>query len=81
MIFENPTPITGQTFCEDLERAVANADVVQENGPERLAVKQEIWKAIDEHRVVRETLGAIKRAGADIIITYWAPELAQWVRD
>lgn len=32
--------------------------------------------AIDEHRVVRETLGAIKRAGADLIFTYFAMELA-----
>ncbi|MEN4750257.1 porphobilinogen synthase [Pseudomonas sp. Ps21-P2] len=32
--------------------------------------------AIDEHRVVRETLGAIKRAGADLIFTYFAMDLA-----
>ena len=32
--------------------------------------------AIDERRVVRETLGAIKRAGADIILTYFAMDLA-----
>ena len=28
--------------------------------------------AIDEHRVVRETLGAFKRAGADLILSYFA---------
>ncbi|MFZ4831736.1 porphobilinogen synthase [Rouxiella sp. Mn2063] len=33
--------------------------------------------AIDEHKVVRETLGAIKRAGADIILTYFAMDIAQ----
>ena len=32
--------------------------------------------AIDEHRVVCETLGAIKRAGADLIFTYFAMDLA-----
>jgi porphobilinogen synthase len=32
--------------------------------------------AIDEARVVRESLGAIKRAGADLIFTYFAMELA-----
>ena len=32
--------------------------------------------AIDEQRVVRETLGAIKRAGADLIFTYFAMDLA-----
>ncbi|AZF20715.1 Porphobilinogen synthase [Pseudomonas sp. R4-39-08] len=32
--------------------------------------------AIDEARVVRETLGSIKRAGADLIFTYFAMDLA-----
>lgn len=32
---------------------------------------------IDEERVVRETLGAIRRAGADVILTYFALELAR----
>jgi len=34
--------------------------------------------AIDEHRVVRETLGAFKRAGADLIISYFAKDIAQY---
>jgi len=33
--------------------------------------------AIDERRVVRETLGAIKRAGADLIFSYFALDLAE----
>jgi porphobilinogen synthase len=33
--------------------------------------------AIDEHRVVRETLGSIKRAGADLILTYFAMDVAR----
>jgi porphobilinogen synthase len=32
--------------------------------------------AIDEKRAVRETLGAIKRAGADLILTYFAMDIA-----
>ena len=32
---------------------------------------------IDESRIVRETLTAIHRAGAGIIITYWAKDIAQ----
>ena len=32
--------------------------------------------AIDEARVVRESLGSIKRAGADMILTYFAMDLA-----
>ena len=31
---------------------------------------------IDEDLVIRETITAIKRAGADLIITYFAKELA-----
>lgn len=33
--------------------------------------------AIDEARVVRESLGAIKRAGADMILTYFAMDIAR----
>ena len=33
--------------------------------------------AIDERRVVRETLGSIKRAGADLIMTYFAMDIAR----
>jgi porphobilinogen synthase len=31
--------------------------------------------AIDEARVVRETLGAFKRAGADLILSYFARDV------
>jgi len=33
--------------------------------------------AIDEAKVVRESLGAIKRAGADLILTYFATDIAE----
>jgi len=35
---------------------------------------------LDERAVVLETLTAIRRAGADIVITYHAKEAAQWLR-
>jgi porphobilinogen synthase len=35
---------------------------------------------IDEQRVVMESLTAIKRAGADLIITYHAKDVARWLR-
>ena len=35
---------------------------------------------IDERRVVLETLTGFKRAGADMIITYHAPDVARWLR-
>jgi porphobilinogen synthase len=33
--------------------------------------------AIDEHRAVRETMASIKRAGADLILTYFAMDIAR----
>src|SRR2546422_2334652 len=36
---------------------------------------------VDERAAVLEIMTALKRAGADVIITYWAPELAKWVRE
>lgn len=41
------------------------------------AAAQAGW--LDERRVVEETLLAIRRAGADMIITYYAPEMALWL--
>ncbi len=34
---------------------------------------------IEERRVVEESLIAIRRAGADMIITYFAPQMARWL--
>lgn len=42
------------------------------------AAAQNGW--IDEQRVVMEVLTGIRRAGADMIITYFAPEVAQWLK-
>lgn len=33
------------------------------------------------HQLVLEVLTSIKRAGADLIITYWAKEAAKWLKD
>lgn len=41
------------------------------------AAAQRGW--IDERAVVLESLTAIKRAGAGIILTYWAKDVAQWM--
>ncbi|MDQ2722152.1 MAG: porphobilinogen synthase [Actinomycetota bacterium] len=35
---------------------------------------------IDRDRTIVETLTSIRRAGADIVLTYWATEVAGWVR-
>lgn len=36
---------------------------------------------LEEQRVVAESLTAIRRAGADLIVTYYAKEAARWMRD
>jgi porphobilinogen synthase len=34
---------------------------------------------IDRQTVALETLTSIRRAGADIVLTYWAAEVAGWI--
>jgi porphobilinogen synthase len=34
---------------------------------------------MDERQAAAESLTAIKRAGADFVVTYWAKELAAWL--
>ncbi len=43
------------------------------------AAAQNGW--IDERRIVMEVLTGIRRAGADMIITYFAPEVAGWLKE
>jgi ketoreductase RED1 len=49
-------------FEPDLERAVAGADVVQENGPERIEWKQQLWarieKAVPRHALLLSSSSA-----------------------
>lgn len=42
------------------------------------AAAQKGW--IDERRVALEILTSIKRAGADMILTYFAPDVAKWLK-
>jgi len=43
------------------------------------AAGQKGW--IDEKAVMLEALTGIKRAGADLILTYFAREAAEWLRN
>jgi len=43
------------------------------------AAAQNGW--IDERSVVLEMMTGIKRAGADIILTYFAKDVARWIRE
>ena len=45
-------------------------------------VKAAVEKGVfDERAAVLEIMTALKRAGADIIVTYWTRELAKWLRE
>src|SRR2546430_5271747 len=45
-------------------------------------VKSAVEKGfLDERAAVLEIMTALKRSGANIIITYWASELAKWLRE
>jgi porphobilinogen synthase len=45
-------------------------------------VKAAVEKGIfDERAAVLEIMTALKRAGVDMIVTYWARELAKWLRE
>jgi porphobilinogen synthase len=45
-------------------------------------VKSAVEKGLlNEREAVLEIMTALKRAGADIIVTYWARELARWLRE
>jgi porphobilinogen synthase len=45
-------------------------------------VKAAVAKGVfDERTAVLEIMTALKRAGADIIVTYWVRELAKWLRE
>ena len=43
------------------------------------AAAQNGW--IDERRTVLEILTSIRRAGADLILTYHAKDAAEWLRE
>ena len=42
------------------------------------AAAQNGW--IDERQTVLESMTAFKRAGADLILTYWARDIVNWLK-
>lgn len=62
---------------EKFDRPVAAYNVSGEYSMIKAAVANG-W--LDEKRVIMETLTGIKRAGADLIITYFSPDVARWLK-
>jgi porphobilinogen synthase len=67
-----------KTVRETINRPVAVYNVSGEYAMVKAAA-QKGW--IDEKRIVLETLTGMKRAGADIIITYHAIDAAKWLQE
>ena len=61
---------------DSIDHPVATYNVSGEYSMVKAAAQQG-W--IDEKRIVLETLTSMKRAGADIIITYHAMDAARWL--
>jgi porphobilinogen synthase len=59
------------------ERTLLPLAVYQVSGEYAMIKFAAAAEAINEHAVVRETLGAFKRAGADLIMTYFARDIAR----
>ena len=69
----------------DVLRAVADASPVpvaayQVSGEYAMIEAAAANGWLDRDRMVMETLTGIRRAGADIVLTYWAAEVAGWLR-
>jgi porphobilinogen synthase len=61
---------------EAVDRPVAAYNVSGEYAMVKAAAARG-W--VDEERIVKETLTAIRRAGADVILTYHSKDFARWV--
>ena len=62
---------------ERFEKPTAVYNVSGEYAMVKAAVEKGL---LEERPAVLEIMTALKRAGADIIVTYWARELAKWLR-
>jgi porphobilinogen synthase len=63
---------------ERFDRPVAAYNVSGEYAMVKAAAERG-W--VDEERIVKEALTAIRRAGADVILTYHAKDFARWTRE
>jgi porphobilinogen synthase len=64
-------------LCQIKQRSLVPLAAYQVSGEYAMIKFAAAAGAIDEHRVVRETLGSLKRAGADLILTYFAMDIAR----
>ncbi|TDQ05608.1 porphobilinogen synthase [Labedaea rhizosphaerae] len=70
----------------DVLRAVADASdvpvaVYQVSGEYAMVEAAAANGWLDRRRTIMETLTSLRRAGADVVLTYWAVEAAGWLRE
>ncbi|SPJ32822.1 porphobilinogen synthase [Kushneria phyllosphaerae] len=80
----SPRYCIGRAFFRSVRQCLSLVDNLSRplKCPQRCNLRQEVKFAaaqgvIDESAVVRETLGSMRRAGADLIMTYFAPQLLE----
>lgn len=65
---------------ETADRVLVPVSVYQVSGEYAMLVHAARAGALDYKRAVLEALGAFKRAGARLIISYFAPQVLEWMR-
>ena len=72
-------------FLDLLSRTAENSDIpvwaYQVSGEYSMIEAAAANGWIDRRRAVEESVTSIRRAGADAVLTYWAVELARWLRE
>ncbi len=80
MLMVKPAMAYLDVLRETADRAPVPVAAYQVSGEYAMisAAAEKGW--IDRDRTILETLTSIRRAGADIVLTYWATEVAGWVQ-
>jgi len=64
-------------YCRAKRNSICRWRRIMSSGEYSMIKAAASWDGCDEEKAMMESLTAIKRAGADIIITYWAKEAAK----
>ena len=80
MLMVKPAMAYLDVLRETADRAPVPVAAYQVSGEYAMIAAAAANGWIDRDRTILETLTSIRRAGADIVLTYWATEVAGWMR-
>jgi len=80
MLMVKPAMAYLDVLRETADRAPVPVAAYQVSGEYTMIAAAAANGWIDRDRTILETLTSIRRAGADIVLTYWATEVAGWMR-